>query len=200
MSDNPRSGSSYAGGCIISGCAIVFSIIPLLLILFSWKYDWKLGIIIGIIFFALLLIFSLYLLIPKGYNSPRLEEAKKAKEFIGYDFGKEFILKYTDHKDFEEILIEFPQKDFTQLEKFCRAHPTKYIETVKENKIVTTEIVHYLDNDKEFQKNETKVPGFTKTKSYYACGNNREKLWKLSQIKCEIDYKTRTLKMSRTIW
>lgn len=223
ITDDPTEGNDAAYGW----CASLFLFIvsfPLSLVLFfillifcNWQIS--LGISLGV--FVLIILMGLYL--KYGYNktSPRLKEAERAKNFLGFDFGNDFTLRSTGSHDYAEILLDFPKESFLPLMDYCKKFDKKEERIDSENEITITEFLPYIrvldDSIMEWgeglvkkgkdgnlytiTEDEIKKDGFTKIESYYDPNLSNDKNLRInSQLKLEIDYKYRTLKMSYTGW
>lgn len=190
----------------------------LLLLIFC---NWQISAMISISVFVLIIIFGLFLKYGYDKTSPRLKESEKAKRFLDYDFGTVFTLRTTYSHDYEEILLDFSQESFLPLMNFCKKLNEKEerIDSVDEItikkflphiKVLNESFIEWEDelgmewkDGNSFSNNgaEIKNDGFTKIESYYNPNlSNDNNLWIKSQIKLEVDYNYRTLKMSYTVW
>lgn len=204
-------------GCswFMSGCLFVlsvpFMILTIIAIIFDWSVaKWILAAITALIFVWALVERLSFCKLPKKLDehlnrpSPRLSEAQRAKDFLGFDFGTEFKLRTTGSHDYAEILLDFNESDFVPLMSFCENanESTKRIDS--EDEITITEIKKFIVIDEGCEyigKAPTIKSGFTKIESYYDPKlSSEDNLWITSQLKLEVDYLAQTLKMSFTGW
>lgn len=190
ITDNPRDGEE-ASCCWIASTIIFILSLPVSLISFlfllvfcNWELDLKISIGILILF----VLFGLLIRYGHDKSSPRLKEAKRAKNFLGFDFGNDFRLRLGSRHEYMEILLDFDEDPFKPLEKFCKLQNEAFKSSDKtesqesESQIeIKPYIIIKLIND------ETsciiKKPGFTKI---HHDGNGASN--------CEVDYENRTLK------
>lgn len=216
ITDNPDDNTGDNTGCawFISGCIFIlsapFAILTIVAFIFKWHVmKWFfLFVTTSLFLWAFIERFSFSKLHRKPDNimnrpSPRLMEAQRAKDFLGFDFGNEFTLRTTRSHDYVEILLDFSSEAFSTLQNFCsRLDPSKN-RYDSEKEITITEILDYIVAKDESIIGREKItkPGITKIESYYDPQlSNGGCLWIKSQLRLEVDYGERTLKMSCTWW
>lgn len=223
FTDNPAEGKDAAFG----SCASLFLFIvsfPLSLILFLILLifcNWQISLWISLSVFALVIIMGLRSKYGYDKSSPRLKEAERAKDFLGFDFGTDFTLRSTASHEYEEILLDFSEESFLPLMSYCQKFDKKEERIDSDNKIIITKNLPYIKvidesiinwGDVLIKKaqdgklyrisiDEIKKEGFTKIESYYDPKLSKDKnLWITKQVELEVDFQYRTLKMSYTYW
>lgn len=211
--DIPRDNS----GCtwFVSGCLFVISLPFFILTIIGFIFNW---LVMQWIFLSISLLLFLMALKERFTSckspnrlednmdrpSPRLHEAQRAKNFLGFDFGDEFILRTTGSHDYAEILLDFKENEFETLRYFCEESQETFNRKDAEHEIIITEIKKYIVIDEGCDyigKPPIIKPGFTKIERFYDPKlSNEESLWITSQLTLEVDFETRTLKMSFTGW
>lgn len=207
-------------GCtwFVSGCMFVISLPLFILTIIGFIFDWP---VMQWIFLSISLLLILIALqgrftsckSPNKFEnnfennmdrpSLRLHEAQRAKNFLGFDFGDEFILRTTDSHDYAEILLDFKENEFEPLRYFCEATQETFNRKDAEHEIIITEIKKYITIDKgcDYIGKSIIKPGFTKIERFYDPKlSNEESLWITSQLTLEVDFEARTLKMFFTGW
>lgn len=214
ITDDPASGDNAGCSWFMSGCLFVIASPFVILAIISFIIKWD---ILKWIFLAIALLLLTFAIIerlsfcklPKKLNdsmkrsSPRLLEAERAKNFLGFDFGGDFRLRVTGSHDYAEILIDFSDESFAPLKEFCLGLQDSKTRANEDNEIIITETMPYIVvKDESFIGRERIVkPGFTKIEGYYDPNlSQNDSLWIKSQLKLEVDYEVNTLKMSWTGW
>lgn len=215
--DNPEPIVLDNPGCakFVSGCLLIISIPFLLVTIVCFAFNWT---VLQWIFLSISLLLVLWALKErftfgaspnKGgnfiYKNPsKLEEAFRAKVFLGFDFGNEFTLRTTGSHDYAEILLDFTENGFAPLRQFCEKTTETHSRKDTDNEITITEIKKHIVIEEEFDfigKPAIIKPGFTKKiERYYDAKSSDAKsdLFITSQLKLEVDFEARTLKMSFT--
>lgn len=180
---------------------------------------WILASITGLIFICALVERLSFCKLPKKLDefltgpSPRLSEAQRAKNFLGFDFGTEFKLKTTGSHDYSEILLDFSQEYFVPLQEFCKnqRNSTFYDDYEKSIIGIIDHIIlkddSIIGSEKITRQGFTKVQNFYSSKLYLTPEDYAKEIrgWNYeghitSQIRLEVDFDCRTLKMSRIDW
>lgn len=214
ITDDPASGDNAGCSWFMSGCFFVIATPFVILAIISFIIKWD---ILKWIFLAIALLLLTFAIIerlsfcklPKKLNasmkrsSPRLLEAERAKNFLGFDFGDDFRLRATGSHDYAEILIDFSDESFAPLKEFCLRLQGSKTRTNEDSEIIITETMPYIVvKDESFIGRERIVkPGFTKIEGYYDPSlTQNDSLWIKSQLTLEVDYEANTLKMFWTGW
>ena len=192
VSDNPKDGEDYATRKHISDRMSIVTIIPLAFIVLSIISNWVIVFWISVTTLCVLLVAVLSFRANYDKTSPRLKEAKYAKDFLGFDFGNSFTLRKTESHDYAEILLDFDETLFVPLMDFCKSQAESSERVDNKDEIVISEIKQCI----ETKNGEIPKTGFTKTESYHAPSlNTPDNLRSTSRLQCEVDYENRTLKM-----
>lgn len=214
ITDDPASGDNAGCSWFMSGCFFVIATPFVILAIISFIIKWD---ILKWIFLAIALLLLTFAIIerlsfcklPKKLNasmkrsSPRLLEAERAKNFLGFDFGDDFRLRATGSHDYAEIVIDFSDESFAPLKEFCLRLQGSKTRTNEDSEIIITETMPYIVvKDESFIGRERIVkPGFTKIEGYYDPSlTQNDSLWIKSQLTLEVDYEANTLKMFWTGW
>lgn len=203
VGDDPIDGDSYGCAWIMSKIVLFISIPFIALTVVSFCCGWEIMKWVWLAISLLIVLFGLYTRMCYDKTSPKLLEAQRAKNFLGYDFGDNFKLRTTGSHDYSEILLDFEEDAFTPLSEFCKSQTAYKIQTSTQDEITITEIKHHIvvqEKVFEFEEELTK-PGFTKIESYYDPSLSKEDhLWIKCLLQCEVDYENMTLKMFYVGW
>lgn len=197
-------------GYIMSGIILFISIPFIVLTIISFCCEWEIMRWVYLAFSLIIVLFGVYLGLDNGKSSieydktsPRLQEAQRAKNFLGYDFGDNFKLRTTGSHNYSEILLDFEEDAFTPLSEFCKSQKACKIQSSSPDEITITEVKHHIvlkEKEFELEKESTKT-GFTKTESYYNPSLSKEDHpWIKCMLQCEVDYENMTLKMFYVGW
>lgn len=214
ITDDPASGDNAGCSWFMSGCLFVFASPFVILAIISFIIKWD---ILKWIFLSIALLLLTFAIIerlsfcksPKKVNtfmkrpSPRLLEAERAKNFLGFNFGDDFRLRATGSHDYAEILIDFSDESFAPLKEFCLGLPSSKTRKNEKSEITITETMPYIvvKDDSFIGRERIVKPGFTKIEGYYDPSlTQKDNLWITSQLRLEVDYEANTLKMSWTGW
>lgn len=214
ISDDPASGDNVGCSRLMSGCLFVIAYPFVVLAIIAFITEWD---ILKWIFLSIALLVLIFAIIerlsfgklPKKLNasmkrpSPRLLEAERTKNFLGFDFGNDFRLRATGSHDYAEILIDFSDESFAPLKEFCLSLQRSKTRKDEESEIIITETMPYIViKDESFIGRERILKtGFTKIEGYYDPSlTQNDSLWIKSQLTLEVDYEVNTLKMSWTGW
>lgn len=213
VGDDPKDGTYQGCAPIVSGIVLFASVPFIVLTVISFCCEWEIMRWIWLVLSLFIILFGVYIgvYLEKDLRedflktpSPRLREARRAKTFLGYDFGDNFKLRMTGSHDYSEILLDFEEDAFRPLGEFCRSQKAYKIQTSTQDEITITEIIHHIVvNEKIFDFDEelTKT-GFTKTEKFfdYDPSLSKDNLWFKSLLQCEVDYENMTLKMFYVGW
>lgn len=222
ITDNP--GDNPGCAWFASGCLFIIASPFVLLTILAFVFDWQIIQWVFLSLSALLILLALierlsFCKLPNKLNaivnrpSPRLSEAQRAKDFLGFDFGTDFRLRTTGSHDYSEILLDFNDEPFIPLKEFCMSQTSSA--TCNDSKtIIMGSLDYILVKDGAFTSEEKTIkPGYTKIENNYDPGLKIKDIDCLNEIsgfgyagtitsqwRLEVDYECRTLKMSWTGW